>query len=218
MHSAIFVCIGLILLGSVSISQCRRTYKEESDGMVLGERDFDQVARREHRYDDEALFQLMGFQRRTLDKKPCQEILKDTHISAGNNDAQKTFSTVTECATYCDSLPNCMSFDYYPMTGPSNPGQCNPKSATRSSAAPIAGMLAVVCDSQQKIATSFRCGYEGYCWRGCALGTNTDLSGGFGTGNWCYAYNKNMTETCKTDNDCSGVTPCMLPCRPIRIA
>jgi len=64
MHSAIPVWIGLILLGSISISQCRRDFNEDSDEMALDQRDFDPVAR-EQRYDYETLLKRLSFPRRT---------------------------------------------------------------------------------------------------------------------------------------------------------
>jgi hypothetical protein len=71
MHSTIFLWAGLILLGLISINQCRRADDEESDEMILNKRSFRPVARHAQRYDYETLLKRMDFQRRKYNNLQC---------------------------------------------------------------------------------------------------------------------------------------------------
>jgi len=208
MHSTISIWIGLILLGTISISQCGPVDEEESDEMVLDERDFVPVARREHAYGYEALLKRLIIQRRTLSKKPCVEAFANKMYWASHGhvmDWSHYEPNVEACMKYCDSLPTCLSWAW-----DSNAGQYHRRCGVYSEIGSLIdrpGVFGGACGSSQTYSTSNSCNSCGVCQRGCVRGDNINGN------SWCLTNSHNGTLLCSQNSDCPASGRCVGPCR-----
>jgi len=211
MHSTIFVWLGLILLGSMSISQCDPVDAEESDEMLLDERDFVPVARREHPYGYEALRKRLSLHRRTLNKKPCVAAMANAFYDAPHAqvmDWNHYEPSVEACMKYCDSLPTCLSWGYDSNAGIYN-RRCGVYSGGKGPLTPRALVFGGACDSTQTYPTNNRCNDCGVCQRGCVRENNININ----DNHWCLTNSNNGTLQCSRNSDCPASGACVGPCR-----